>query len=153
MFQGEILPYKSAIRLVDYQKQAEKSTVEDFIGYRQFIPTPCPRERLVRGTCTPSVPLKHTPVQVRSPCYIDRRCATASRKAGGQMVVANSRAAGLACGGFIIGIGNSDLVCSKHWMTPSLPREASGIVISPNAQRTLRAANWTLPPDQSGPLT
>jgi len=36
--------------------------------------------------------------------------------------------------GPILAIGTSDLVFGKHRVIPSLPREASGIVVSPNAQ-------------------
>jgi hypothetical protein len=40
----------------------------------------------------------------------------------------------LHAAGSILAIGISDLVFGKHRVTPSLLREASGIVVSPNAQ-------------------
>ena len=75
---GAIPPRTSAYELTS------RTCISSILSGKQshWIPTLCsqlsPRVSLAHGTCTPSVPFEHTPVQFRSPCNIDRRSITAS---------------------------------------------------------------------------
>lgn len=76
-------PHNSAYGVTAATSNSIYQQRSSLIGYRPGVLLLFPRIRLAHGTCTPSLPLKPTPVQFRSPCHIDRRSATASRKASG----------------------------------------------------------------------